>query len=418
MSVSPPAYRMLSTVTGRAPGLRRVRRPESDCGPAFDLTYVRSGPRTQTPIVVLPGGPGLASILPYRSLRRRATARGLDVIMVEHRGVALSRTDPAGRKLPLSAMRVSDVVDDIAAVLDQERVRSAFLSGSSYGSYLAAGFGVRHPDRVAGMVLDSPMQSTADLALERDLIRKLFWDGEPDRLPPVAAAVRGLVAAGADQRRLLDALRAGYELGGDPLVRRLLAVRERRLPSPTWATLEFYASRDSSTLRLPGFYEFDLVGAIAFRELHYAPPPDGLPLDPALTYAPLAGRFPTFAGEPFDLPVASRNFDWPMVLLAGNRDLRTPAAIAHRLAQSSPCAVLAELDNGHSCLESHPLAVLHALERLIAGEQQKLPSETHLMNQLPRPGLAANLPRLIAAGLGLESTIAPIGRVEANAPCG
>mgnify|MGYP000884325774 CR=1 FL=1 len=76
------------------------------------------------------------------------------------------------------------------------------------------------------------------------------------------------------------------------------------------------------------------------------------------------------------------------------------------------------MDNRHSCLESHPLAVLHALERLIAGEQQKLPSETHLMNQLPRPGLAANLPRLIAAGLGLESTIAPIGRVEANAPCG
>ena len=55
--------------------LRSLRRPASGAAPAFDLSYVRSGPRGATPVVIIPGGPGLASVLPYRGLRRRA-ARG------------------------------------------------------------------------------------------------------------------------------------------------------------------------------------------------------------------------------------------------------------------------------------------------------------------------------------------------------
>ncbi len=45
--------------------LRSLRRPGADGAPAFDLAYVRSGPRGATPVVVIPGGPGLASVLPY-----------------------------------------------------------------------------------------------------------------------------------------------------------------------------------------------------------------------------------------------------------------------------------------------------------------------------------------------------------------
>lgn len=403
MTDKPASTRLLSAALGRTVGLRRVCRPATDDAPPFELAYVRSGPRTDRPTVVIPGGPGLGSVLPYRGLRARATSRGLDLIMVEHRGVGLSRADSAGRDLPHAAMRLTAVIDDVAAVLDQEGVGSTCVMGSSYGSYVAAGFGVRHPDRVAGMLLDSPLQSSSDLALERALIRRLFWDGDPDRLPPAAAAVRRLVAEGTDQRRLLDVLRAAYELGGNPLLNRLLSLREGRRPSLAWAALELYASRDSSTLRIPGLYEFDLVGAIAFRELHYAPPPDGLPLDPALTYAPLAARFPTFTGEPFDLPAASPHFSWPMVVLTGNRDVRTPAAVAHRLAHTAPDVALVELDNGHSCLESHPLAVLHALERLVNGQHRRLVEETQHINRLPRRGVAARLPQLMATTLRLDT---------------
>ena len=156
---------------------------------------------------------------------------------------------------------------------------------------------------------------------------------------------------------------------------------------------------------MPGFYEFDLVGAIAFRELGFGPDPDGSALDPSLTYAGIADRFPPFAGEPFDLPAAAAAFDWPTVLLAGSRDLRTPAAVARQVAATAPDAVLVEIENGHSALESHPLALLHALDRLSHGEQHRLPEETVIMDRLPRRGLVAGLPRLLTTGARWEAAL-------------
>jgi len=394
-------------------GVRHVRRPATPTAPAFDLAYVRTGPRSATPIVVIPGGPGLGSVLPYRRFRRSAAALGLDVIMMEHRGVGLSRADLSGHSLPLSAMRMVEVIDDLAAVLEAEGVRRAHVSGSSYGSYVAAGFGARHPDRVAGMLLDSALQSVADRDAERTMIRELFVDGDPR----IAAAVRELLEAGSDPRILLGVLRAAYELGGDDLLEPLLRQRlhgsrragrrgrSRAAQGPVWSALETYVDKAESEAHVPGFYEFDLVGAIAFRELGFGPDPDGSALDPSLTYAPVADRFPRFAGEPFDLTAAAAGFDWPTVLLTGSRDLRTPTAVAHRVAEAAPDAVLVEIENGHSALESHPRALLHALQRLSSGEQGRLPAESAMMNALPRRGLVARLPRLLTAGTRWEAAL-------------
>lgn len=392
---------LLTTLAAHTHDLGRLRRPATDSAPTFDLAYVRTGPPAQTPTVVIPGGPGLGSVLPYRGLRRRAARAGLDLIMVEHRGVGLSRTDLDGRDLPFSAMWVTDVVDDIAAVLDREGVPSAFIAGSSYGSYLASAFGVRHPHRVAGLLLDSALQSTADLRLERESVRRVFWEsGSPE-----AATIRQFVGEGADERRLLGVVRAAYELGGLELLHPLLQRRLRHVGDPVWAVLEAYATRDTAIAHISGVYEFDIAGAIGFRELHYGAPPDGLPLDPALTYAPLADRFPPFSGEPLDLPASTPGFAWPVVLLAGTRDLRTPAAIAERVAATARDAVLVRIENGHGALETHPLAFLHALSRLVAGRQQQLPAEVALIDRMPRRGLAGRLPGLLAAGLELERLV-------------
>lgn len=367
--------------------VRSVRRPATDGAPAFDLTYVRSGPRTATPALVIPGGPGLVSMLPYRGLRRWAAGGGLDLIMVEHRGVGRSRRDLAGRDLPADAMRVTAVLDDLAAVLDAEGVERAYVVGSSYGSYLTSGFGARHPDRVAGMLLDSALQSAHDLGLERAHLRALFWDGDDE----IARGVRGLVADGIDERVVLDVVRAAYELAGPELV--LPLVRHR--PGFAWHTLAAYATRDGSVARIPGIYEFDLVGTIAFRELNYGAAPDGLPLDPALTYAPLSSRYPAFAGEPYDLTAAAREFTWPVVLLSGDRDLRTPPEIAERVARAAPDATLVRLRNGHSALETHPLALLNATRRLVRGQQHRLPGDEAALERLPRKGPAARFPQLL-----------------------
>ncbi|MEI3868169.1 alpha/beta hydrolase [Microbacterium sp. CCNWLW134] len=373
--------------------IETVRRPDTSDAPAFDLTYVRSGPRGATPVVILPGGPGLASVRPYRSVRRIATGGGLDVVMVEHRGVGLSRTDLAGAALPPSAMRILAVLDDVAAVLDHEGIERAVVVGSSYGSYLASAFGARHPDRVERMLLDSPLQSTGDIALERQRVRELFWDAG-DQL---SADVRTLVDRGEDERSVLDVVRAAYELAGPELAAALARRRMRRGPPLTWKALEAYAGRGDDIARIPGVYEFDLAGVIAFRELAYGAPLDGLPLDPASTYAPLAPRFPAFAGEPYDLPAQIPAFTWPLVVLSGTRDLRTPPAIAERTARRARDAVLVTLENGHSALDTHPVALLNAVRRLVRGMQHRLPDESGVLERLPRRGAGARLPALLQA---------------------
>ena len=178
------------------PGVRSVRRPILADGPdEFDLFYVRAGEESEHPLVILPGGPGAASIALYRGLRKRAVADGRDVIMVEHRGVGMSRHDDDGADLPLDALTIEAVVDDLAAVLDDAGVASAVLYGASYGTYLAAGVGVRHPDRVHAMVLDSPLLSADDIDVMRDAVRRVLWDGVPETAE-IAVKVRQLVEKG------------------------------------------------------------------------------------------------------------------------------------------------------------------------------------------------------------------------------
>src|SRR6202022_2270292 len=137
----------------------------------FDLFYVRTGRKSPHPLVIIPGGPGAASIALYRGFRRRAAAEGLDVIMMEHRGVGMSRHDDSGADLPPDALTIDQVVDDVAAVLEDAQVDTAVVYGTSYGSYLAEGLGVRHPGRVGAMILDSPLLSRHDIAEARDAIR-------------------------------------------------------------------------------------------------------------------------------------------------------------------------------------------------------------------------------------------------------
>ncbi len=383
--------RALSAASSALNTVKRVRRPAAEGSPEFDLAYVRSGPPTATPAVVIPGGPGLASVLPYSQIRRKGAADGLDIIMVEHRGVGLSRSDVTGADLPRSAMWVEAVVDDIAAVLDREGVEQAFVAGSSYGSYLASSFGVKYPERVAGMLLDSSLQASADLAIERANIRDVFWDS-PNRM---AELVRELVAAGTDQRVLLGVIRAGYELCGPRVVESILERRASGRYSAAWSALATYSARDASTTGLPGYYEFGRAGAIGFRELDYGAKLDGGPLDPALTYSLLAPDFPAFVGDPYDLPSATPGFDWPLALLVGDRDLRTPPAIAERTAALAPNATLAVIENGHSALDSHMLAFVKTLKLLVNGQEKRLPEVAGQLSSLPRKGAGAELQKAV-----------------------
>ncbi|ALL56306.1 hydrolase [Mycobacterium haemophilum DSM 44634] len=168
----------------------------------------------------------MASLQLYQGLRRRAVAAGLDVIMIEHRGVGMSRRDDFGADLPPQALTLDQIVDDVAAVLDDVQVDSAVIYGTSYGTYIAA---VR--DAIRGRLLQGDKPETAALA------------------PKVRQLVdAGLMTAATLLDRLLDLV-----LGGRIML---------------WQGLSRFVAMTNHTV--PYRYEADLVNRIAFRELDYA----------------------------------------------------------------------------------------------------------------------------------------------------
>ena len=389
----------------RVPGLRRVRRPATTTSPDFALVYLRPHPRPgSVPVVVIPGGPGLASALVYEPFRRRAGAAGLDVIMIEHRGVGLSRHDSAGDELPPVAVTATAAVDDIAAVLEAEGIDTAVIVGSSYGTYLAQGFGLRHPERVAGMVLDSTVLTAQDHAVVREHTRRLLWHGEEPSTAGIARKIHVLVERdGHPVAALGPAVRILYEFTSDHVLERYLDQLVVGRAPGTRKLLETLGSREL-TEDAPFIMEMSLVGHIAFRELNFGPAPDGLIFDPALDTALAAGRFPAFESEPFDLPAALPRFDWPVAVLSGERDLRTPRPVAARTAHLLPDAVLVPAPGmGHSALDTHP-ALLRAVTTSVRdGRHRELPARAAELSQLPREGGSSVwIPRIVRASLATD----------------
>ena len=367
------------------PGVQSVRRPVSAAsGEEFDLYYVRTGPPGRTPVVIIPGGPGMASVGHYQGLRRRAATAGLDVIMVEHRGVGMSRHDDAGNDLPPEALTIEQAVDDIGAVLADADVDRAVVYGTSYGSYLAAGVGVRHRERVSAMVLDSPLLNRDDIEIVRRELRGLFWHGDDPDSADLAAKVRELAEQGdltPSDAQLAVAL---YGIGGPGMLHRILdlLLDDRRL---LWTTMSFVGKMAGR--KMPYRNESDLVGPIGFRELNFHGTPDGLPLDPAVAMRESASDVPPdFEGEPFDLVAEMPSFHWPTVVISGGNDLITPPAVAERIAELVPDPALVRLPTaGHSILDTRERAALRIAAAVCDDRTDDLPAQGDELDRLPAP---------------------------------
>jgi len=387
------------------PGVRPVRRPIRPGGDLeFDLFYVRTGRKSAHPLVVIPGGPGAASIALYRGFRRRAAAEGLDVIMIEHRGVGMSRHDDTGTDLPPEALTIDHVVDDVAAVLDDAQVDKAVIYGTSYGTYVAAGVGVRHPDRVHGMILDSPVLSAQDIDAVREATRRLLWEGDTPETADLASKVRQLVdqdMLGPEATQLAAAV---YGFAGPTVLRRqldLLLAGRRTLWSALSRATQFLFER-----KAPYRHEPDLVRRIGYRELNYAAVPDGKPLDPAIAYREIATDTTEFEAEPFDLIDAMPKFTWPTVVISGGRDLITPPAVARRIASLIPGAVLVNLATaGHSAIDLRERAALDIIKATYDGTSRGLPARAKKLDSAPG-GLGVRLLIWgIAAAVAVEQAV-------------
>jgi len=392
------------------PGVRRIRRPVTpDGADEFDLFYIRTGRRSAHPLVIIPGGPGVASVQMYKGLRRRAVAAGLDVIMIEHRGVGMSRHDDAGADLPPQAFTVDQVVDDVAAVLDDAHVDSAVIYGTSYGTYIAAGVGVRHPGRVRAMILDSPLLSRHDIVIVRRAIRRLLLKGDSPETAPLAPKVRKLVDDGVMTASATQVVATIYGYGGATLLdRQLDLLLDGR--NVLWRLI----SRFATTRKLPYRYEEDLVSRIALRELDYAAEPDGLPLDPAVAEREKRTETAQFEDEPYDLVAEMPKFTWPTVVISGGRDLITPRAVAERVASLVPDAVLLALPTmAHSALDFREPAALAIAGAVSRGEGAGLGDQTRALDGLPpRPALRLfwKVIDVAAAAEGAVPSVAPLRR--------
>jgi pimeloyl-ACP methyl ester carboxylesterase len=365
------------------PGVRAVRRPIRPAGDQeFDLFYVRTGRKSAHPLVIIPGGPGAASIALYRGFRRRAAAEGLDVIMVEHRGVGMSRHDDSGTDLPHAALTIDQVVDDVTAVLDDAHVDKAVIYGTSYGTYLAAGVGARHPDRVHGMILDSPVLSANDIDAVRDATRRLLWDGETPETSDLAPKVRQLVGQDMLSPAATHLAAAVYGLAGPAVLRRQLDLLLAGRQSLWWVLGQ--AARFLLERKAPYRHEPDLVGRIGYRELNYGAVPDGRPLDPAVAFREFATDITEFEVEPFDLIAEMPKFNWPTVVISGGRDLITPPAVARRIASLIPGAVLVNLATaGHSAIDLRERAALAIITATYNGASSGLPARADKLDSTP-----------------------------------
>ncbi|QUR68479.1 alpha/beta hydrolase [Mycobacterium spongiae] len=363
------------------PGVRPLRRPVAPgSDEEFDLYYVRAGRKSAHPLVIIPGGPGVASLQLYRGLRRRAVAAGLDVIMVEHRGVGMSRHNDSGADLPPQAITIEQVVDDVAAVLDDAHVESAVIYGTSYGTYIAAGLGARHPGRVNAMILDSPLLSHNDIAVARDAIRGRLLQGDDPETAALAPKVRQLVDAGVMTASAGQVAAAVYGYGGTSLLDRQL---DLLLSGRIWLWRRLSRFMTVANRKMPYRYEVDLVSRIAFRELDYAAEPDGLPLDPALAIRETLHATAFFEAEPYDLVAELPRFRWPTVVISGGRDLTTPTAVAERIVTLLPNAVLLALPSmAHSALDFREPAALAIAAAVCRGELDGLAGQAPILDAL------------------------------------
>jgi proline iminopeptidase len=350
-------------------------------GPGFDLAYAEAGTNQAGPtLVLLPGGPGLASVLPYRKVRKRLAAHGLHVVTPEHRGVGLSRHTPDGVLLPGEAITLEQAACDVLAVAAAVGGERAILAGSSYGGYLALEVARRAPGRFRALVLDSTAASVR--RPERDHQRACFWDGTEPGWFARAKRVRALAEAGiASDDELAMAVPLVYELAGPEALDRLLA-RAEDGHVRVLKRLHRLGAQEIEGGRRPLVFDGDLTLPIWLGRM--APErPDGRPFDRSRGLVEARAAHPNVPDDPFDATPWLSELTAPALILQGARDMRVPPAAVEELLAGLPDARRITFTHaGHDLLRLRTRACGEILEGLardgLEGAERAATATAHL----------------------------------------
>jgi proline iminopeptidase len=258
-------------------------------------------PEATTPIIFLHGGPGNGV---DNGDKRKFDPAHERVIFFDQRG--------AGKSLPqgdLHNNRTADLVNDISAIADKLNIEKFLLVGGSWGTTLALCYGIAHPERVAGMVLDGIFTATmAELNwLDKGEWRIFF----PDLWERYQAGVP------EDQRENPSAYYFKQAKSKDSE-----AVKRA---SYDYLNMELSILKLDDALSAPDYEKFEPGGGLI--EMHYL-------------------ENSCFIPEKYILQQADK-LTMPIHIIQGRYDIVCPPAAAYALHQVLPNSTLTWTINGH-----------------------------------------------------------------------
>src|ERR1700730_2582745 len=136
-------------IAASTPGAAHEEKGEVFDGPGGKLYYEVTGSGTETPLVVVNGGPGFDhTYLQIATTAWTSLAQKRRVIFYDQRGVGRSEPLKAGQSCTLG-----DQIDDLEALRAHLGYEKIDLLGHSWGGFLSMAYAARHPEHIVHLIL-------------------------------------------------------------------------------------------------------------------------------------------------------------------------------------------------------------------------------------------------------------------------